>query len=364
MNLLLIFFNIFLLNADSNLKITMKVEDADDCITEVYIDNSLKYTKPESLPCWWNQQKNHYIINSLPYVKDKVVKIILKDLAGEWNEAGISITVFLNEFIIKTESKKFWKCENCLTGDQNYVYDYSKNRLDCFEGCINANHIFSFIFKIDPFSELSDSYDGYSISRFPYYLAGPKYFFKHITNLEDPIDLINNLNSVHFICAKNGSQVIEPIYELINFRIYFDNYFPSSYFKILSIDKNNNNNEIILNPGAIYNIQINNVLKYKLQEKEKMKKGVHIKFKIRILDLQKNPTTIFEEFNFFICLNEYQICDVDTYMKCLNEGFYKLGDFYYSCYETCKTCDVFKKPDEANYINNYCDSCKDEYPFL
>ena len=52
-------------------------------------------------------------------------------------------------------------------------------------------------------------------------------------------------------------------------------------------------------------------------------------------------------------------------MKCLTEGFYTSpNNYHYSCYETCKTCDKFQKPFDANYTNNYCDLCKDEFPFF
>ena len=359
---LFIFFDLSLFNANSNLSITMKIEDVDDCITEVYIGNIIKYSKPSHINCWWNAQQNDIIINSLPYQINQEIKIVVKDLKGEWNEAGIKITVYLNEFIIKTERKKFWKCLDCLTNDKNYVYDYSKNRLDCFEGFINEDHTFNFIFKIDSFDELIDAYDGIGIYRLPYYLASQKYFFKYITNLDNPVDLISHLNSKDFIYAKNGDKIIEPIYELLGFQIYFDSYFPSSYFEILSI--NELNDEIKLKTEPIYNIQKNNLLRYRLQKNEKFEKGVHLKFKMRIFELKNKATNIFEEFNFFICLNEYKICDADTYMKCLNEGYYKSGEFYYSCYETCKTCDKFQKPYASNYTNNYCDSCKTEFPYF
>jgi len=52
-------------------------------------------------------------------------------------------------------------------------------------------------------------------------------------------------------------------------------------------------------------------------------------------------------------------------MKCLKEGegYYKLNERYYSCYKTCKTCQNFGKPEDADYFKNYCDECKEENPY-
>ena len=50
-------------------------------------------------------------------------------------------------------------------------------------------------------------------------------------------------------------------------------------------------------------------------------------------------------------------------MKCLKEGYYRIGDRYYSCYETCKNCSSYHKPYNADYFNNYCDECKEEYSY-
>ena len=54
---------------------------------------------------------------------------------------------------------------------------------------------------------------------------------------------------------------------------------------------------------------------------------------------------------------------METSIKCLKEGYYQINDRYYSCYETCKTCDIYHKPDNADYFNNHCDECKEEYSY-
>ena len=127
----------------------------------------------------------------------------------------------------------------------------------------------------------------------------------------------------------------------------------------------NSNNDIILNTGATYSISQVQILRYNLTESERYQKGVHLQLRLKAFDFKNDPVSDIDDFNFFICLEEYTICDANTYMKCLKEGFYTTPDnYHYSCYNTCKTCDKFKKPITANYTNNYCDSCKDEYSYF
>ena len=342
----------------------MEIVYVDDCV--LYVDYQGRnlynfYERNPGIDCDKNVQiSNNPIVRLLSYELGEKIDIYMNDKYGE--DASLSMTVYLNEYIIKTEHQIFWKCIDCEGDNGNYIYNGNTNRFDCVKGSNTNPRVFHFEFQIDDLSKLVEISDNGS-SRLYYFLTSPKKVFKYITTFEEKIDLINNLNSFEVLYAIKDNEKIKPIYELLYFEIYFDDYFPSSFFKILSIDQNNH--EIVLNAKTPYNIQINRLLRYKLQEKEKKKNGVHLKFKIRILDLHKNPTNIFEEFNFYICLKGYIICDADTYMKCLNEGYYHYsGEIYYSCYETCKTCDSLKKPDSANYINNYCDSCKEEYKYF
>ena len=112
-----------------------------------------------------------------------------------------------------------------------------------------------------------------------------------------------------------------------------------------------------------YRILYNKNIRYQLSNEEKNNKGVHLKLKIGIYNNQKTQLLAIEDFNFFICPYDYKFCDLETSLKCLNEGYYQISNNnrYYSCYETCKTCNIHKKPDEADYFNNYCDECKEEY---
>ena len=172
------------------------------------------------------------------------------------------------------------------------------------------------------------------------------------------------MNSTDILCAKNNNnQVIQPIYEYLKFQLSFDKYFINQGI-FFGLENNYDNSDIELDDQNIYNISQIKGIKYKLTPPEKIKKGTHLKIKIKIYDHNNNPITDFEEFNFFICLKGYQISDLDSSMKCLSEGYYTLDNFSYSCYETCASCDRYNKPHLANYINNYCYFCKLNYPYF
>ena len=218
---------------------------------------------------------------------------------------------------------------------------------------------FYFSFQMDSLTEIINGGNG--ISKFPYYLTEEKYFFIYVPNLDEDINIIY-LNSADIFYSKNDyDKIIQPIYEYLNFKLYFDKYFinPGKFF---SLDKSEN--DIELDDKTLYNIDQIKGLRYNITESEKIKKGTHLKLKIRIFDNNNKPLTDIEEFNFFVCLEGYQITDLDSSMKCLNEGYYNSSNLSFSCYETCKTCDTYKKPSNANYYNNYCDSCKLNYPYF
>ena len=116
-NLLLFFINFFILNGNPNLLISLEVVEADDCISRVYIIGSGEnlYSKDISNP---NVNCNHdkqladadkVIVDSKPYEIGKKVVAVLHDRGGgSGNEAAIGIIVYLNEYIIKFESRIFW----------------------------------------------------------------------------------------------------------------------------------------------------------------------------------------------------------------------------------------------------------------
>ena len=168
------------------------------------------------------------------------------------------------------------------------------------------------------------------------------------------------LYSINNLYAKNDEEIIKPFYEYIKYKLIFDNF--SSYSgKFIGTD--NNNNDIELTEYTFSTISPNKNLRYKLSESEIKNNGIHLRFKIGIYNNKDKLISNLTDFNFFICLSEYQFVDIDTSMKCLKEGYYELNNKYYSCYETWDNCDINKKPENSNYFKNYCDSCKSNYSY-
>ena len=370
--LLIIIIKFFKLNGNPNLYITFEVVEADDCISSVHFlgNNANLYSKDISDPdnnCNHDYQiTNKVIVESEPYEIGKEIVVVLHDRGGgDGNKAALSINAYLNEYIIKSGNDKYWRHDG-FSG--NYISSKESNYNDYYDIELTGTEPkdFNFIFQIKSLSDLFYLFNSFKANsnllyRYPYYLSNQNYFFNHIQSHEETINLIY-LNSTDVIYAKNDkNKIIEPIYDYLGFQIYFDNYFSS--LEILGLD--NLKGDIILNTNTIYNMSKIQLLRYNLTELEKYQKGTHIQFRIKIYDFKNDSVTDFEDFNFFICLDGYTICDADTYMKCLTEGFYTSHDKYnYSCYETCKTCNTFQKPFTANYTHNYCDSCKDEYSYF
>ena len=66
-----------------------------------------------------------------------------------------------------------------------------------------------------------------------------------------------------------------------------------------------------LNVDNFYNIAQKKGLRYEMTESEKFKNGTHLKLNIRIFDHHYIFLTD-KEFNFFICLEGYKICDINS----------------------------------------------------
>ena len=100
-----------LLNLNSNLNIAMKVIGVDDCITKVKFQGDMKYYRDPVNGCHYLAQQNKIIIDALSYQLGNIIEVEVRDNGGDdGSQSGMSITVYLNEYIIKTESQLFWTC--------------------------------------------------------------------------------------------------------------------------------------------------------------------------------------------------------------------------------------------------------------
>ena len=358
-----IFLNIFIylfLKVKSTFYLSMKLIAIDDSVYRIFnYKNETIYPKSSS-------NSNDPIVPLMPYELGEKIFFDLYDV-GKGN-GGVSLTVYLNEYTIYTEYQKFWTCTNCEGANNNYIYNKSKKRLDFYtpgktKGKTLDLHYY-FYFQINSYSELN--YEGNALQTNFYSFTEEKYFFIHISNLEEEIDIIN-FNTTDIFYMVNNRDLKTP-FDVIKFKIFFDELISFSG-KFIGFDESKN--DIELEDQNLFEVSENKGLRYKLSPKEKNRKGVYLKIKIQAYNSpsgERLPQILSQisEFNFFICLTGHQFCDIMLSLNCLNKGYYKnaLDNRYYSCYDTCGSCETYYKPENANYNKHYCDTCNTKYPYF
>ena len=341
--------------------ISMEILNVDDCIKRIKLeDNTILYYRTRQ-DCYFNinaDNKNEYYFEQIPYELGQKLNIEVYDVGGE---CFLSANVKVNQFNIYTNEKNFWKCQNCIENSLNQVAR-SKKFL-CYPSLskpVDKSRFFIFNFYFQLESILLLGLNMKDISEYYYYLNDTNYFFISPFMLNEKIDLID-LYSINNLYAKNKDGIITPFYKYICYKLFFYKYF---FYLGTFYGSDDTNNDLILNEETFSRISQNKALRYELSDKEKKNNGTHIKLKIGIFNNEKKQISSLQEFNFFICLEGYKFCDLETSMKCLKEGYYQINNRYYSCYETCKSCDTYNKPDSADYFNNYCDECKEDYSYF
>ena len=339
--------------------ISMEIIEVDDCIGKIYLeDNTILYERNYPFCDGPQIEYPNPIVDKIPYDIGQKIFIDLVDLG---TLCRLKIKVYVNNIAINNDDSIFWNCINCYGDNGGYLYDSQNFVLSCYDNAKDYHAVngtkynFIFYFKINFLSQL-----GFDISEYTYYLTKDNYFYISSLDLNEDIELID-FYLINNLYAKNGNnELITPYYEYIKYKLFFDKYLIYSG-KFIGVDKSNN--DIELDENKYSRISINKPLRYRLSQLEKNNNGVHLKVKIGIFNNLDKRVSELEDFNFYICLNGYQFCDIETSLKCLKEGYYNLNDKYYSCYKTCKTCDTYKKPNSADYFKHYCDTCKSEYPY-
>ena len=180
------------------------------------------------------------------------------------------ITIYINEYIIKTEHNKFWTCTDCQGPDGNYIYNDNRKRIE-FHNIPNCyNCYFHFYFQINSSSDLN--YENNIVDSNYYSFTSQKNIYIHICNLEDEIELINFNTTETFYIKENVSQSTN--FEEKGFKIIFDESISGIF---IGLDASNEDKE--LNSGDIFHVTNNKGLRYRLSDKDKVKLGVHLKIK-------------------------------------------------------------------------------------
>ena len=124
-NFILYFHIIFLfsiLKAEQTYYLSIYVYLLDDHITKIYL-NELNIL-PKRIYAIYRNPNEKLIIKQINYIFGQVIKIVIYNTL---RESYIGVNIRINEYIIKPELLKFWKCENCDTDDGNYIYNINTN---------------------------------------------------------------------------------------------------------------------------------------------------------------------------------------------------------------------------------------------
>ena len=360
------------LSINSTLYITMEIEEIDDCVDQIYKNKNgtnIIFFKNNNGTCEARTYDMYPspLISNIPYEYGEKLYFDLIDIGGEYEIAGyLVITVYVNEFIIRTNHTKFWKCTNCEGENGNYIYNTVNNRFDFFNqyhpNNIRDRKTYYFYFQINSASEFN--YKGNEIIDYYYSLSSKKYFFNTRYNLQEELDLINFNTSDNFYIIKNNAFTTP--FEDILFKIFFDE---TILFSGNFIGLDSNHNDKPLNNQDTFYVSNGKGLRYKLSDEEKQHNNIYLKIYLQSIRIQFNNTirntSQIEEFNFYICKEGYKQCDIEESFKCLNEGYYYDSEKnrYFSCYESCGSCNKYKRPINSNYSKHFCDECGTKYPY-
>ena len=351
-NFLFLFFVLKTINPFLIIKmILLKV---DDCVQKVELENGITLYQNNRIECYkYNDELyNKPLFEPIPYEIGQRIKFVIFD-GSSLSQAfcGFNVTIYINDEKLNNKAE-FWSCENC---DDNEILNNGIYLLHCYpDRKENTNEKdFTFYFQIKSLQQLNLQFTEYH-----YALNKQNYFFISPNNFNARIDLIGLYSKENLYLKGNEEESDISFYEHIYYRLFFNVNFKHKG-NFYGID--DSNNILKLDEDTYSRIVKNKNLTYELSTEEKSNNGVHLKFKIGIYNYQKTQILALQNFNFFICLEGYQFCDIETSMKCLKEEYYQINGSYYSCYETCKKC--HKKPDNADYFNNYCDECKEGYSY-
>ena len=349
--LIFILIHLFFLIKSYDFYLSMFIEEADDCISRIYnTNNDTLFSEDCTDASNFKKSYTDPVINNINYVFGEEIYI---DIFDKGDVGCLKINVRINEYLIKPELKKFWTCTNCNGDDNNYIYNEDFKRFDFYnpetDGVQNTEQTFTFIFKInsrDDFIGLEGVVDGNY-----YTIKQTKEEYIYLNDLNDEIEVIDFKNKDNFYITYNKNLNIQ--FDSVYFRLYHDQRFLMTG-EIYGYSFWYNNYMELSDDG--HAIQVTNdysKITYKLTEQEKNIKGTHIKLYFRAYnspdqDNLRTEASVLSLFNYYVCLDGYKPCDVDSSLKCLkDEGYFTYNDNgvdrFYSCYERCGNCNTYKK---------------------
>ena len=286
------------------------LNDVEDCISEISIEKRNLYDFLENcvfindciytnLNCYPNKGKP--IIKNEPYNLGDIIYMKMYDNRNQ--VPYIDITIKINEYIIETKHKKFWKCLNCI--NENNYDEYEGSKFYFYTKYPpNNDFIFNSSFQINSILDLN--YSGVGVNNSFYALNSSNNFDRELYFKNDEVELINFNITDNFYIKDNKSLFVN--YTIYNFEVIFENDILGT-LKGLNIDNIYTN----ITNHSYFKVNKTNGLIYRLNPKEKKIYTIILKLKITAYNYYLNrPVTNEEFFNF-------NITRIGDYLKCLNE---------------------------------------------
>ena len=350
-NFILYFHIIFLfsiLKAEQTYYLSIYVYLLDDHITKIYFNNI--NILPNRIGGIYQNPKEKLIIKQINYIFGQVIKIEIYNGASI---CYIGINIRINEYIIKPELLKFWKCENCDTDDGNYIYNIDKKYFYLNKGK-SSDTYYNMNFNINSKEELMYLTNIVDKNYYTLNQNEISYNYLNLKGCEEFI-LVDLTNKINFYVTHNKNFIIP--FNTIYFKLNIEE--SSSYYgKIMGFNFITKIYEELHNNGTF---QINDEyssLKYIISERNINNNGFHIKL---IIVTYNSPEQLYLSqtvsnlgiFDFYFCQDGYNICDSEFYSNCINE---------FKCYEYCpnKISNNFNLT-KCNYCHPECKTCSETF---
>ena len=334
--------------------ISFELTVVDDCLTSIYKNNNtneILYQKPTEIVCSVKKFPKNPVLFQYEFIFGDEFYFEIYDKTGiiGIHASYIGVNTRINEYLIKPSLEKFWKCLNCRTGDNNYIYDSDKQAFYFYEPNRNRTSSYYYIyFKIDTEEELIKL--NYIVDKNYYTLNQTEKDHIYLNNFDSEIILINFKDKNNFYVTHNENHTIP--FETIYFQIRFDENIINNG-KIMGYDFITKKYEELHNNSYFEINEEYSALNYIFSSKDKNNHGTHIIINIitynspNYLNLSQTVSNL-GTFEYYICQNGYNICDNDFYLNCITE---------FKCYEYCPRKIYNNK--KCNYCHPDCNKCNE-----
>ena len=153
---------LFLIRIQAYLYLSIVIEDIDDYVTKIYTykndSKSIYFYFSGNIEEYCSFTNFNFVPNKGKLIKNAIYdfgETIYLETYDCFGNGFIKVSVLINEIIIYSRNRKFWKCHNCKGDSNNYIYDGINDRFKFHDyELLNYNTYYNFTFSINSFSEL------------------------------------------------------------------------------------------------------------------------------------------------------------------------------------------------------------------